>query len=71
MSKTAHKPTIYRLLFFASTNAKITAHCEHLSSRPFPTVNLIFMIIAMALAAGHVCQQTAALAVGDTPYTHT
>lgn len=28
------------------------------------------MIIAMALAAGHVCQQTAALAVGDTLYTH-
>lgn len=28
------------------------------------------MIIAMALAAGHVCQQTAALAVGDAPYTH-
>lgn len=39
--------------------------------RLFPTVNLIFMIIAMALAAGHDCQQTAALAVGDTPYTDT
>lgn len=37
--------------------------------RPFPTVCLIFVIIAMALAAGRDCWQTAALSVGDTAHT--
>lgn len=35
-------------------------------ARPFPTVSLIFAIIAMSLAAGRDCRQTAAHTVGDT-----